>query len=438
MESVLCRDRNANGGYGAGLRHSCVSCSMATNTASAFGPSERTVLATKHCVDGAICLLHGEYEMSAAALEASLSHRPGDASALSLLRLAHRCTSDAARLPVLGLLAQANAYVRLLGHSDIVVARDVCRSLPFEARAAAASAEGAARSQLHEFASAMPDVAASLVAAANQYVDRAYASCGQPDAIGLYAFASRLWSGGVSARRKPAQMHTATEELELARACYEAAMRIQPAAANAAARGLERVHDLCLRKGVASAAATGHPIPSPSGRSVDALAGTAAACEADLSGSHACGLRNDAASVTNTTKRLGWSDLLAEWEALDSVPGSAAGSRRRVRAIACELLAAPDGEGFARLLRADGWPVMIGKRCCFLVFCATIREMRDFNREKYGTNRESVTLQGIGLESQRISSMSSRLWYIWMAMMVATRASLCRVERRQNRFSARL
>eukprot|EP01052_Picozoa_sp_SAG31_P014727 SAG31_NODE_925_length_10954_cov_3.051589_3_plen_187_part_00 len=26
-------------------------------------------------------------------------------------------------------------------------------------------------------------------------------------------------------------------------------------------------------------------------------------------------------------------------------------------------------------------------------FCATIREIRDFNREKYGTNRESVTLQ---------------------------------------------
>eukprot|EP01052_Picozoa_sp_SAG31_P012568 SAG31_NODE_737_length_12474_cov_14.694303_11_plen_114_part_01 len=26
-------------------------------------------------------------------------------------------------------------------------------------------------------------------------------------------------------------------------------------------------------------------------------------------------------------------------------------------------------------------------------FCATIREIRDFNREKYGTNRESVALQ---------------------------------------------
>eukprot|EP01052_Picozoa_sp_SAG31_P013202 SAG31_NODE_789_length_12087_cov_5.727227_9_plen_178_part_00 len=28
-------------------------------------------------------------------------------------------------------------------------------------------------------------------------------------------------------------------------------------------------------------------------------------------------------------------------------------------------------------------------------FCATIREVRDFNREKYGTNRESVTLQAL-------------------------------------------
>eukprot|EP01052_Picozoa_sp_SAG31_P003342 SAG31_NODE_127_length_23612_cov_39.709863_8_plen_199_part_00 len=39
---------------------------------------------------------------------------------------------------------------------------------------------------------------------------------------------------------------------------------------------------------------------------------------------------------------------------------------------------------------ADSW---VGKRRYFLVFCATIREIRDFNREKYGTNRESVTLQ---------------------------------------------
>eukprot|EP01052_Picozoa_sp_SAG31_P019125 SAG31_NODE_1383_length_8578_cov_3.660573_10_plen_84_part_00 len=29
----------------------------------------------------------------------------------------------------------------------------------------------------------------------------------------------------------------------------------------------------------------------------------------------------------------------------------------------------------------------------FLVFCATIREIRDFIREKYGTNRESAALQ---------------------------------------------
>eukprot|EP01052_Picozoa_sp_SAG31_P063530 SAG31_NODE_22453_length_525_cov_0.730047_2_plen_73_part_01 len=28
-------------------------------------------------------------------------------------------------------------------------------------------------------------------------------------------------------------------------------------------------------------------------------------------------------------------------------------------------------------------------------FCATIREIRDFHREKYGINRESVTLQDI-------------------------------------------
>eukprot|EP01052_Picozoa_sp_SAG31_P001742 SAG31_NODE_59_length_29571_cov_20.443506_2_plen_84_part_00 len=34
-----------------------------------------------------------------------------------------------------------------------------------------------------------------------------------------------------------------------------------------------------------------------------------------------------------------------------------------------------------------------GEGCCFLVFCATIREMRDFNREKHVTNRESATLQ---------------------------------------------
>eukprot|EP01052_Picozoa_sp_SAG31_P041758 SAG31_NODE_6420_length_2026_cov_2.119875_2_plen_93_part_00 len=27
-------------------------------------------------------------------------------------------------------------------------------------------------------------------------------------------------------------------------------------------------------------------------------------------------------------------------------------------------------------------------------FCATVREIRDFDREKYGTNRESVNLQG--------------------------------------------
>eukprot|EP01052_Picozoa_sp_SAG31_P013746 SAG31_NODE_835_length_11646_cov_11.142201_6_plen_117_part_00 len=30
----------------------------------------------------------------------------------------------------------------------------------------------------------------------------------------------------------------------------------------------------------------------------------------------------------------------------------------------------------------------------FLVFVPTIREIRDFSREKYGTDRESVTLQG--------------------------------------------
>eukprot|EP01052_Picozoa_sp_SAG31_P009380 SAG31_NODE_490_length_14932_cov_9.350300_17_plen_180_part_00 len=32
------------------------------------------------------------------------------------------------------------------------------------------------------------------------------------------------------------------------------------------------------------------------------------------------------------------------------------------------------------------------ERCYLLGFCATIREIRDFNREKYGTNRESVAL----------------------------------------------
>eukprot|EP01052_Picozoa_sp_SAG31_P030304 SAG31_NODE_3096_length_4680_cov_1.703995_9_plen_76_part_00 len=37
-----------------------------------------------------------------------------------------------------------------------------------------------------------------------------------------------------------------------------------------------------------------------------------------------------------------------------------------------------------------------GEGCYFLVFVQLpgIREIRDFNREKYGTNRESVTLQG--------------------------------------------
>eukprot|EP01052_Picozoa_sp_SAG31_P048228 SAG31_NODE_9998_length_1198_cov_2.047316_2_plen_84_part_00 len=33
-----------------------------------------------------------------------------------------------------------------------------------------------------------------------------------------------------------------------------------------------------------------------------------------------------------------------------------------------------------------------GEGCYFLVFVPTIREIRDFNREKYGTNRESVAL----------------------------------------------
>eukprot|EP01052_Picozoa_sp_SAG31_P033472 SAG31_NODE_3788_length_3881_cov_1.735590_5_plen_108_part_00 len=36
--------------------------------------------------------------------------------------------------------------------------------------------------------------------------------------------------------------------------------------------------------------------------------------------------------------------------------------------------------------------VNVGKGCYFLVFWATIREIRDFYREMYGTNRESVTL----------------------------------------------
>eukprot|EP01052_Picozoa_sp_SAG31_P033704 SAG31_NODE_3845_length_3820_cov_14.896657_2_plen_383_part_00 len=42
----------------------------------------------------------------------------------------------------------------------------------------------------------------------------------------------------------------------------------------------------------------------------------------------------------------------------------------------------------------------------FLVFCATIRERRDFNREIYGTNRESVTMH----REYRWPVLPSRLW----------------------------
>eukprot|EP01052_Picozoa_sp_SAG31_P019777 SAG31_NODE_1458_length_8257_cov_10.274209_5_plen_129_part_00 len=45
-----------------------------------------------------------------------------------------------------------------------------------------------------------------------------------------------------------------------------------------------------------------------------------------------------------------------------------------------------------------------GKGCYFLFLCATVREIPGFNREKYSTNRESVTLQG----TERWTSMSSR------------------------------
>eukprot|EP01052_Picozoa_sp_SAG31_P019087 SAG31_NODE_1379_length_8582_cov_17.482848_4_plen_298_part_00 len=38
------------------------------------------------------------------------------------------------------------------------------------------------------------------------------------------------------------------------------------------------------------------------------------------------------------------------------------------------------------------WTTTLGNRSYFLVFVPTIREIRDFNREKYGTDRESVTM----------------------------------------------
>eukprot|EP01052_Picozoa_sp_SAG31_P080666 SAG31_NODE_40493_length_280_cov_1.055249_1_plen_75_part_01 len=46
-------------------------------------------------------------------------------------------------------------------------------------------------------------------------------------------------------------------------------------------------------------------------------------------------------------------------------------ARERVEELARQL-----GEGKQRA----------GEGCYFLVFCATIREIRDFNREEYGTN----------------------------------------------------
>eukprot|EP01052_Picozoa_sp_SAG31_P004503 SAG31_NODE_187_length_20848_cov_22.521953_9_plen_214_part_00 len=52
-----------------------------------------------------------------------------------------------------------------------------------------------------------------------------------------------------------------------------------------------------------------------------------------------------------------------------------------------------------------------GKGCYFLVFCATIREIRDFNREKYGTNRESVSAltANLGADATRLQFAKAEL-----------------------------
>eukprot|EP01052_Picozoa_sp_SAG31_P025532 SAG31_NODE_2242_length_6109_cov_18.408819_2_plen_183_part_00 len=50
-----------------------------------------------------------------------------------------------------------------------------------------------------------------------------------------------------------------------------------------------------------------------------------------------------------------------------------------------------------------------GEGCCFLAFVPTIRERRDFNREKYGTNRGSFTLQVLLLTTaQRLRTRRTR------------------------------
>eukprot|EP01052_Picozoa_sp_SAG31_P004714 SAG31_NODE_198_length_20656_cov_5.167291_19_plen_179_part_00 len=50
---------------------------------------------------------------------------------------------------------------------------------------------------------------------------------------------------------------------------------------------------------------------------------------------------------------------------------------------------------------------VIGKRSYFLVcFCATVREIRNFNRENCGTDRESVPLQGWPPETSRLAGLT--------------------------------
>eukprot|EP01052_Picozoa_sp_SAG31_P053489 SAG31_NODE_13741_length_850_cov_0.938748_1_plen_77_part_10 len=53
----------------------------------------------------------------------------------------------------------------------------------------------------------------------------------------------------------------------------------------------------------------------------------------------------------------------------------------------------------------------------FSFFCATIREIWDFNCEKYGTNRESVTLQDVRICHFQASTLSfARVAPRWLVL----------------------
>lgn len=327
--------------------------------------------ANKFFVDGAICLFHGELEMSTASLGETLRRQPDHAAAAALLRWADRCTAAGAGQPA-RLLAQTSAYFSLLEASGNKSPRAAAAGQQHSllARTAAAAVAGAAAGQLQEMAGLLPDIAAGLLAAGWQAAGGGsplrLAASGSGAATGGHRWrhgrwvARALFSPSSATRRhldltcrpREATSTATVEQLNLARQCFEAAMKVSPACAAEAADGLERVEpalepaaqggdDSSAHGSGGGYAGWSSRLAMRAGRAISTAASAAASSAVQASAVVGGG-------SAEATVGWGWPELLADWE------------RSRGGREACGLLADPSGAGCKALRRAEAWPVMAG------------------------------------------------------------------------------